>query len=377
MSDVSDMRAAMGEIKAAADLVETCDLAPARDSLDIGTGNAVIDDDVPAGFAVFGQGSLLIQGDLHGVEDRPCLIEVDGDVVVTGTAWHAWIFADNIYLGGAVRDCRLTAAGHIRVGGDAQAVRLTAGACQDQLHRIQKLQGRLAPALNELFILERRLPLEEARMHRQCQATSIPLDFSMGQFIQHADSAVRIDLSTFFASIGENQGKQLDLALAEFFAKGIIGVVARTNRKYLVNQAREIVFMRLLKSLRELYMMTAQKERLTAQVERYRTELGYLQAQLEEGERTICIGGDCDASCELEFHRPEIKGAEDGYLSYSERIIGLFLRPGPNISYWELCVQGATGGDVVHQVPDSRGLVLRLQEGEVAWSQADVGAVHG
>lgn len=55
-------------------------------------------------------------------------------------------------------------------------------------------------------------------------------------------------------------------------------MVARTNRKYLDNQAREIVFMRLLGHLRELYMMAAQKECLVRRIERQRAQLNTLRA---------------------------------------------------------------------------------------------------
>ena len=115
-------------------------------------------------------------------------------------------------------------------------------------------------------------------MDRLCQATSIPLNLSVGRLIRHEDGVVGVDLSTFFAAVGEKEERQLDLALAEFFAKGIIGVVARTNRKYLDNQAREIVFMRLLGHLRELYMMAAQKECLVRRIERQRAQLNTLRA---------------------------------------------------------------------------------------------------
>ncbi len=68
---------------------------------------------------------------------------------------------------------------------------------------------------------------------------------------------------------------------------------------------------------------------------------------------------------------------EDGLLQYDERKIGLALRPGPDISYWELQVQEGKRDAVVHQVPDVRGLVLRCNAGDVTWSQVDAGIVHG
>lgn len=377
MSDVFDMAAVMGEITAAADLVETCELAADQNALDNTDTNAEIGEDLPAGFVVVGQGALLVQGAVRGDEENGCRIEVSGDVVVTGDLQCAHITANNIYLGGNVRECHLTAPGNIHIGGNALATRLRAGVCQQQLDRLQQVQNRLTPALNELTILERRVPLKEARMDRQCRAASMPLNFSMGQLIRHENGIVCIDLSMIFASIGEKQEKQLDLALAEFFAKGIIGVVTRTNRKYLDNQAREIVFMRLLGHLRELYMMVARKERLTIQLKQQRAELNALRTHLEESVPAISIAGDCDSSCALEFRVPQIEQTEDGSLECSDRGIGLRLRPGPDITYWELQVQKTRRDVLVHQLPQSRGLVLRCSAGEVTWSQMDLDVVHG
>ena len=46
------------------------------------------------------------------------------------------------------------------------------------------------------------------------------------------------------------------------FAAGILCVVARTNRKYLVDYpSRENIFMQLLRSLRELYYLVVERER--------------------------------------------------------------------------------------------------------------------
>ena len=52
---------------------------------------------------------------------------------------------------------------------------------------------------------------------------------------------------------------------------------------------------------------------------------------------------------------------EDGLLQCDERKIGLALRPGPDISYWELQVQEGKRDAVVHQVPRCARTGVALQ----------------
>ena len=369
MAEADDLQVAAEEIAMAADLVETSTLDAGRDLFDFGTKNAVIEGNVPAGATILGQGAVLIQGDVRGGEASPCRIETAGDVVVTGAALQAQIVADNIYIGGDVQHCGLTAVGSVRIDGNALAARLVGSECKGEIDRWGELQKEITAAVGELILLERRLPLEEARTDRLCRDTSIPLDFSVGGLIQHEGGAVHFKLDQFFASVGEKSEEQLNNALAEFFAKGIIGVVARKNRKYIDNQAREIVFMRLLKNLRELYMQAARKYRLEAQLAKYRAEMDGLLMQLEERERVICIKGDCDSSCKLAFRVPEVKRLADGTVECSDRTVSLWLRPGSDIAYWELHIWDAAKGQSEHRLAESRNLAFRLNGGKVTCSQ--------
>ena len=76
---------------------------------------------------------------------------------------------------------------------------------------------------------------------------------------------MRINLTVFYSSLGEQSESQRKTALVQFFAKGVVGYLARANRKYISdNPAREKVFLQLLKHLRELFLLDLQSATLSS-----------------------------------------------------------------------------------------------------------------
>ncbi len=92
---------------------------------------------------------------------------------------------------------------------------------------------------------------------------------------------------------------------AEFFARGIVGVVARTNRKYLVDYpSRENIFIPLLRSLRELFHLVLERDRAVRTLEAAR----WNYAPVHAGEETATgeVGGRIAAQVEMEFILPRV-----------------------------------------------------------------------
>ncbi|MCH8310373.1 MAG: HNH endonuclease [Chloroflexi bacterium] len=65
----------------------------------------------------------------------------------------------------------------------------------------------------------RRVSTEEKRLDKACRTLRIPLDFSVGRIVQHQQGRVRVDLGSFYESLRGRTDTQLELALAEFFAR--------------------------------------------------------------------------------------------------------------------------------------------------------------
>ena len=91
---------------------------------------------------------------------------------------------------------------------------------------------------------------EEKRLDRACKTTMVPLNFNAGRIVRQEADRISIDLRSFYQSLGKLPEAKLTAALDEFLAKGIIGLLARANQRYLCeNPTRQKVFLQLLRQL--------------------------------------------------------------------------------------------------------------------------------
>lgn len=125
-----------------------------------------------------GKRSLLIQGEVTGTPVTPCRIEVGGDVLITGGTRYAHISARNIYIGGQIQDCRLSAAG------DLQRSQAEVGAYQLGQGQVEGLRTQVDRARDERERLNRLVGQEEKRLGRTCNTTLVPLDFNTGRIVR-------------------------------------------------------------------------------------------------------------------------------------------------------------------------------------------------
>ena len=158
--------------------------------------------------------------------------------------------------------------------------------------RCEDLRRRLLRHESSKLRCDRQRKQDEKNLDRTCQLTSLPLDLNLGNLIRHADGRVRIDLESVYRSLEEASEKHLRAALNEFFAKGIMGALARANRKYIVNNpTRAKIFTQFLGKLRDLYNLVAKCDELGRSLERDRSELESLIANLPEDFSSVLVGG--------------------------------------------------------------------------------------
>jgi hypothetical protein len=219
--------------------------------------------------------------------------------------------------------------------------------------------------------LARRAGQDGKRMDKSCRALRIPLDFSVGRIVQHSEGRVSVDLSSLYPSFDKKE-VDLSVALAEFFAKGIVGVIARTNRKYLIDYpAREKVFMQLLRSLRDLFNAVLERDEMQKRLSAAETELENLRAALSDRESSIAVGGRLAPQTEIEFILPWLNDTQDGGFDFAHKTAQLSVRPGPLAGQCEMAVQQANGerSSVTTELDELEGLVVSIDDGKVRWSQ--------
>ena len=335
--------------------------------------NILVQGDLVGMQRIKGQRSLLVEGDVRGDADAPCRIEVGGDVIVTGGVYYAEVVAEGILVGESVAHSNLTAGTRVHISGDVDQGRIETGNYNGARKRIDSCSADLERAQERAESLRRRVIHHEKRMAKACQAVSIPLDFNVGRIVTHAEGRVSVDLSSFYRSLEERPEAQLEVALSDFFAKGVVGVVARANRKYLVDYpAREKVFMQLLRSLRELFLVVADRDRTLQTLEGSEAELEQLLVDLAQRQPEVAVGGRIAPPVEMEFILPQVARLPDGGVDFpSPGAASLCVCAGTSFGRWEIVVKDAAGARSVQDASNLRGVVIRVDDdGRVRWHTA-------
>lgn len=276
-----------------------------------------------------GKRSLLIQGEVTGTPVTPCRIEVGGDVLITGGIRYAHISARNIYIGGQIQDCRLSAAGDLQCGGDLQRSQAEVGAYQWGQGQIEGLRTQVDRARDERERLNRLVGQEEKRLGRACNTTLVPLDFNAGRILRQEADRILIDLSAFYQALGQLPETKLASALDEFFAKGVLGLLARTNQRYLAeNPTRQKVFLQLLRQLRELFLLVTRRDRTVHLLEELAEQIDHLVAQICSPHCRIWVRGQVLHGTTLEFVLPSAQDQGDRHFTFSHTAALLQIQPG-------------------------------------------------
>jgi hypothetical protein len=291
--------------------------------------DALVRGEMAGAIRLRGKRSLLIQGEVAGTPVAPCRIEAGGDVLIMGGARHAHISARNIYIGGRVQDCRLSAACNLQCGGDLQGGQAEVGAYQLGQAQIEGLKVRVDRARDERERLDHLVSQEEKRLDRACKTTMVPLNFNAGRIVRQEADRISIDLRNFYQSLGKLPEAALTAALDEFLAKGIIGLLARANQRYLSETpTRQKVFLQLLRQLRELFLLVTRRDRILHLLEELAEEIDQLVAQICDPQYRIWVRGQVYAGSALHFVLPRAQDQGDRRFTFSHTTALLQVNPG-------------------------------------------------
>ncbi|MCC7264205.1 MAG: hypothetical protein IT369_16975, partial [Candidatus Latescibacteria bacterium] len=326
-------------ILASPDLVTIDGMNPrqARHLFDGEERDVLVRGDITGAMRLQGGRSLLIQGEVAGTPVTPCRIEAEGDVLVMGAARHAQISARNIYIAAGAEGCHLSAGGALQIGGNLQGGRAQVGAYQLGQARIGRLRAQIDRGREERERLDRLVLQEEKRLDRACKTTLVPIDFNAGRIVRQEADRITIDLSSFYKAVGPLPEAKLTSALDEFFAKGVIGLLARTNQRSLSeNAARQKVFLQLLKQLRELFVLVTRRDQNLHLLAALAEEIDQLVAQICNPHSRIWVCGQVSPGTAIEFVLPSAQDQGDRTFTFSAYLAQLQVQPGAEAGTLEL-----------------------------------------
>jgi FAD/FMN-containing dehydrogenase len=263
----------------------------------------------------------------------------------------------------------LTATQCATIGGNLETGRGVVGAYEDDRQRIETCRLTLEQSRTQAESLLRRVSTEEKRLDRASRTLRIPLDFSVGRIVQHQEGRVRVDLDSFYESLQGRTDTQLELALGEFFAKGILGVITRANRKYLINfPAREKVFMQLARSLRELFEAVLERDRLQRRVEWITGRLEHLVEALHDHCCAVDVGGAIAGETAMEFILSRVvKKPEDGGYDFFHKTARLELHCGGGAVEIVSCGTDGARSSTKVTASEMEGLRFAVDDDRILW----------
>lgn len=337
-----------------------------------GDDNLIVYGPLPVGAVVRGKRSVLIQGDVAGQPDAPCRIEVRGQVVITGFVSHAHISARSIHIGASVRCSQLSGAITVEITGDVERSRIICGEYYADAEGARSRQTDLDVARQRTDELRQRVAVEEKRLSKACRSIRAPLNLNVGRIITHRDDTVSVDLGTFYRSVEWQTEQDLERALNEFFAKGIIGVLSRINRKYLVEvPTHGKVFMQLMRTLHDLLTQVMACDAAERFAVRRQLELERLVSELECRQPQVSVGGSIAPSVRLEFILPRVIRQADGGIDFAHKMAQLSIHAGSFADQLELVWQHGDGsrGERTALAGDLDETIFVVREEQVRWER--------
>lgn len=346
ISNLFDIQFAIADIFGDGDLTKAEIVNPEQRSWEFDTEDkdVLVQGDVLGDALIRCGKSVVVEGDIVGKDRQCCRFEAAGDIVINGDVSFAQIKARNIHVGGTVRNSQLFAEENIKIGGDLLAGELTIGNARAGQCRIEALQRELGDLRERFELLRRQVLDQEKQLFRECKAAGRDFDFSVGRFVRNKEESLCIDLSAFYQSVGSKEEKKIEPMLKEFFAKGIVGVLARRNHKRLAaSLTLNNAFMRLLRKLKELFLLVTRRDRAGAQLENFEREIAGLLAELENQYLHLHVRGAVLLQSRLRFERLRLLRCEEERMEFNRDWAELSLEEGADGADSELTIEKSSG----------------------------------
>ena len=375
MVSTVDVETAMSRVlQADGEVIEKGGLTPANGILQTEAGNVRVRGDIVGGVQVKVADALIVEGAVVGEIGKPCCIEAEGDVIITGQVQHARISAQNIYIGGEVRSTELVSSEHIDIAADLIDAIISSGDLATCERKIRKHQVRLTQRLDKIQVLQKQLERDEMQLHKQCDRTSAGLNFRVAEIVHHDRDRIRVDLGKFYQYVEDKTEEEVSKALKEFFAKGILGLLSRNNRAYIVeNRSHEKVYLQLTQSLRKLVFLARRVDLLKGEVDREKDALAALARHFNNSDRSVAVRGKIYPETNFKVLPRVVDIAIGGGIVSVGQSAELNVAAGAGSGERKLTRRSIDGQQQIDALAAEtlRGVALRLDGEHVVWRRID------
>ncbi|MFT5090186.1 MAG: CheY-like chemotaxis protein [Candidatus Latescibacterota bacterium] len=328
---------AIAEVLASKGLMLINDLSKDRGQIRANTSNVLIRGRSIGKHHIQTTGAVIVDTSIDGGIGKPCRIEATGDVIITGSASNLHVTARSIHIGGQARFCRCESLRNTVVEGDLVETHVILGDLGSCKSQINHFDSHLRHMIDQRETFNRQIARDANQLHKACKSARFNLSLTVGRMIQHDGQGLEIDLGFFYEQITKTKEEEIQAALIEFFNRGIIGVLSRTNRTYFTDSpARERLFIKTLSDLRKLVLTVRKRDILALSIDDELEQARTLINHLEDPRRHLSAHGRLSPNSSIHFSHPQIKVAENGSIAIGNRETKLRIR-------------AATNGSTLHQ----------------------------
>lgn len=305
-------------------VLEVDALSQSHGVFDADGADVVVLGHVTAGAKLEKAASVVVRGDLIGDARNMCQIEASDEVIVFGQATYASIASQDICMGQGVTHCNLDAERQLEIGGDVSDTQIRVGNFDTVRRKLEELKTDIIQQRQDRETTQRLLRLEEKRMHNRIETTRISMDFSLGHMIVKKRKRITIDLTRFYSTLKDRSDELIDRALLEFYAKGVVGMLARVNMQFLQKgKNRQAIFKGVISKLKDLILATRKLDLQTQALQTIEKEHDALIQGLKQRTCQATVAGQILTTVVFQFVGVDFLTTEDGQVQLGRHLAKL------------------------------------------------------
>ncbi|MEE2728057.1 MAG: hypothetical protein VX792_13375 [Candidatus Latescibacterota bacterium] len=272
-------------------------------------------------------GAVIIDDTANGGFGSPGVIDAAGQVILSKDVYNQLISGYSVRIGGTLYDSTIHTLSNVTIDGDVRDSRIVLGSLRGSKEYFEETKRTLLHLANQRDSISRQVAHDAMLLHKMSASTRFSLNLKVGHFIRHDADGLSLDLSYFYDQIKKEDEEEIRLALNDFFNRGIIGVLSRTNRPYFADSPANLqLFTKIITSLRQLVHLTFKRDMLSKQFKAESAAFGEEIAQLVDPKRRLTVRGNIATGSEVHFSFPLVEVRDDGRTSVDAQAGGFVVR---------------------------------------------------
>lgn len=287
------------------DVLTLDEVTPEKGNVDFQDQIGVISGNVHRGGVIRGGKDLTIEGEVLGVAESRCSIEVGGDVEIEQSVTCARITARSITIEGDVEACNLQVDNSVEIHGNLSETEISIGSRSADIRRMNRMFSDQRTEVQKVSALQ----VQISSMARRFIRDYPEVNLKMGNILVPGSRELRVNLEQFYSAIDTDDEEKAKRALEEFYLRVVVGMLTRSNKDYISrNPSRHKVFLRLVEDLRTHMFRVREFDSLKDRIQNIKSEARTLLNALKEPEAPVRLRVGGSVSNGVSIHIAQLGG---------------------------------------------------------------------